>query len=189
MLDLRRLRQDADASRANLARRLDAGLPAQMDGVLELDRRHREALARFEALRAERKAASEEVGRLRKAGQPVDALLARLKVSGDEEKALDAAAREAGDAVTRQLSLLPNFLLNEVPDGDVTANRVVRSWGAPPALRFSPRPHWRPVHGSRVRASRCFAGWGRASSADSPTSCSISTCGSTDTSRSPRRTS
>ena len=142
MIDLRRLRQDADAGRANLARRRDAGLAAQVDRVLELDRRHRESLARFEALRAQRKAASEEVGRLKKVGQPADDLLARLKVSGEEEKALDAAAREVGEDVTRELSLLPNFVLDDVPDGDATANRVVRAWGAPPAPAFRPRPHW-----------------------------------------------
>ena len=142
MIDLRRLRQDADAGRANLARRRDAGLAAQVDRVLELDRRHRESLVRFEALRAERKAASEEVARLKKARQPADELLARLKVSGEEERALDAAAREAGEDVTRELSLLPNFVLDDVPDGDATANRLVRSWGAPPALAFGPRPHW-----------------------------------------------
>jgi seryl-tRNA synthetase len=143
MIDLRRLRQDADAGRANLARRRDPGLAAQLDRVLELDRRHRESLARFEVLRAERKAASEEVGRLKKAGQPADELLARLKVSGEEERALDAAAREVGEEVTRELSLLPNFVHDDVPDGDATANRLVRSWGAPPALEgFAPRPHW-----------------------------------------------
>ena len=142
MIDLRRLRQDAETGRANLARRLDGGLAGQVDRVLELDRRHREALARFETLRAERKAASEEVGRLKQAGQAADELLTRLKVSGEEEKALDAAAREAGEAVTRELSLLPNFVLDEVPDGDATANRVVRSWGAPPVVAFAPRPHW-----------------------------------------------
>jgi len=142
MIDLRRLRQDADASRASLARRLDPGLAGQVDRVLELDRRYRESLVRFEALRAERKAASEEVARCKKAGRPADDLLARLKASGEEEKALDAAVRAGEAEVTRELSLLPNFLLDEVPDGDVTANRVVRTWGAAPAFGFAPRPHW-----------------------------------------------
>ena len=142
MLDLKRLRQDAEASRANLGRRLDAALPEQIGRVLELDRRHRESLTRFEALRAERKAASEEVARLKKARQSADELLARLKASGDEEKALEAAVRSSEADVMRELSLLPNFLLPQVPDGDASSNRIVRSWGAPPAFDFAPRPHW-----------------------------------------------
>lgn len=142
MIDLKRLRQDAGASRANFGRRLDPALAEQVDRVLELDRRHRENLARFEALRAERKAASEEVARLKKAKQPADELLARLKASGDEERALEAAVRTSEAELTRELSLLPNFLLPQVPDGDVSCNRVVRSWGTPPAFGFVPKPHW-----------------------------------------------
>ncbi len=142
MIDLKRLRQDAEASRANLARRLDPGLPGQVDRVLELDRQHRESLTRFEALRAERKAASEEVARLKKARQPADELLARLKASGDEEKALEAAVRSAEVAVSHELSLLPNLLLPQVPDGDASANRVLRSWGTPRSFGFAAKPHW-----------------------------------------------
>ncbi len=37
---------------------------------------------------------------------------------------------------------VPNLPLPGVPDGDATANQVVRSWGAPPAFGFTPRPHW-----------------------------------------------
>lgn len=142
MIDLRRLRQDAEASRASLARRLDPGLTGQVDRVLELDRRYRESLARFEAVRAERKSASEEVARLKRAGRPADDLLARLKASGEEEKALEATVRVGEAEMTRELSLLPNFLLDEVPDGDAAANRVVRTWGVAPAFAFAPRPHW-----------------------------------------------
>jgi seryl-tRNA synthetase len=41
-----------------------------------------------------------------------------------------------------ELSLLPNFLLDEVPEGGVAANCVVRAWGAPPSFSFAPKPHW-----------------------------------------------
>ena len=142
MIDLRRLRQEAEASRANLGRRLDPALADLVGRVLELDRRHREDLARFEALRAERKAASEEVARLKRAKQPADEQLARLKTSGEEEKVLEAALRASEVDVADALSLLPNFVLPRVPDGDASCNRIVRSWGKPPNLGFTPRPHW-----------------------------------------------
>jgi len=142
MIDLKRLRQDPDAGRAGLARRRDPSLPAQVDLVLELDRRHRERLARFEAFRAERKAASEEVARRKKKKEPADDLLARLKASGEEEKTLEAQAREAEAQLLHELSLLPNFLLDQVPEGDATANRVVRGWGTAPSFDFTPKPHW-----------------------------------------------
>jgi seryl-tRNA synthetase len=37
---------------------------------------------------------------------------------------------------------LPNFPAAAIPDGDATANRVVRTWGEPPRFDFTPRPHW-----------------------------------------------
>jgi seryl-tRNA synthetase len=142
MIDLKRLRQDPDAGRAGLARRRDPSLPAQVDRVLELDRHHRERLARFEACRAERKAASEEVARRKKNQEPADDLLARLKASAEDEKALEAQVREAETRLMHELSLLPNFLLDQVPEGDATANQVVRSWGTAAAFDFTPKPHW-----------------------------------------------
>jgi seryl-tRNA synthetase len=142
MIDLKRLRQDPDAGRAGLARRLDPSLDEQVGRVLQLDQRHRERLARFEALRAERKAASEEVARRKKNKESADDLLARLKASGEEEKSLEAQVRESEAQLSNELLYLPNFLLDEVPDGDASANRVVRAWGTPPTFGFQPKPHW-----------------------------------------------
>jgi seryl-tRNA synthetase len=142
MIDLKRLRQDPDASRAGLARRRDPALDQQVGRVLELDRRHRERLARFEALRAERKAASEEVARRKKNKEPADDLLAQLKASGEDEKALEAQVRESEAELSSELLYLPNFLLDEVPDGDASANRVSRTWGTPRTFEFQPKPHW-----------------------------------------------
>ena len=142
MIDLKRLRQDPDAGRAGLARRLDPSLDEQVGRVLQLDQRYRERLARFEALRAERKAASEEVARRKKNKESAEDLLARLKASGEEEKSLEAQVRESEAQLSSELLYLPNFLLDEVPDGDASANRVVRAWGTPPTFGFQPKPHW-----------------------------------------------
>jgi seryl-tRNA synthetase len=142
MIDLKRLRQDPDAGRAGLARRLDPSLDQQVARVLGLDQLHRERLARFEALRAERKAASEEVARRKKNKEPADDLLGRLKASGEEEKVLEAQVRKSEAELSAELLYLPNFLLDEVPDGDASANRVARTWGTPRTFDFQPRPHW-----------------------------------------------
>ena len=99
MIDLKRLRQDPEGSRASLLRRRDPSVGPLLDAILELDRRRRELLVRVEALKAERNAASEEVARRKRAKEPADELMARLKASGEEVKALDArAARDRGRA-------------------------------------------------------------------------------------------
>ncbi|MGH7528345.1 MAG: serine--tRNA ligase, partial [Gemmatimonadales bacterium] len=81
MIDLKRLRQDPDGSRASLLRRGDPSLGPLLDELLEHDRQRRELLVRAEALKAERNAASDEVARRKRDRQPADDLMARLKAS------------------------------------------------------------------------------------------------------------
>jgi seryl-tRNA synthetase len=142
VIDLKRLRQDPAGSRASLMRRGDPSLAATIDAMLELDRQRRELLVRVETLKAERNAASDEVARRKRAKESVDDLMERLKVSGEEVKLLDSRLREIEGALDEVVLTLPNFLDDRVPDGDASANRLVRSWGNPPVFDFPARPHW-----------------------------------------------
>jgi seryl-tRNA synthetase len=142
VIDLKRLRQDPDGSRVSLLRRLDPSVGPVLDAILELDRQRRELLVQSESLKAERNAATEEVARRKRAKEPADELMARLKASGEEVKALDARLRDIEAALEQRTLALPNFPAAEIPDGDATANRVVRTWGEAPRFDFAPRPHW-----------------------------------------------
>jgi seryl-tRNA synthetase len=142
VIDLKRLRQDPDGSRASLLRRLDPSVGPLLDAILELDRQRRELLVRSESLKAERNAASEEVARRKRAKEPADELMARLKASGEEVKALDARLRDIETALEQRAMALPNFPAVDTPDGGAAANRVVRTWGEAPRFDFMPRPHW-----------------------------------------------
>jgi seryl-tRNA synthetase len=142
VIDLKRLRQDPDGSRASLARRGDPSLMAVVDAVLELDRRRRELLVQAEAIKAERNAATEEVARRKRAKEPADELMATLKTSGETVRRLDSELREIEARLETEALGIPNFPADEIPDGDASANRVLRSWGEPPRFDFQPRPHW-----------------------------------------------
>jgi seryl-tRNA synthetase len=142
VIDVRRLRSDPDGSRASLARRGDPAVLALLERILELDRQRRELLTRTEALKAERNAASDEVARRKKNREPADDLLAQLKASGEQVKALDAEVRAVDANLDAAVLLVPNFPHEQVPDGDATANRVVRTWGETPPFDFTPKPHW-----------------------------------------------
>jgi seryl-tRNA synthetase len=142
VIDIKRLRQDPEGSRARLLRRGDESLGPALDAMIDLDRRRRDVLVRVESLKAERNAASDEVARRKRAKQPADDLMERLKASGEEVRGLDLQLREVETALEEQALSLPNFPLDQVPEGDATANRLVRTWGAPPAFDFEPRPHW-----------------------------------------------
>lgn len=142
MIDIKLLRQDAAGVRAQLARRLDPALDAQLEELTRLDRRRREVLTRVEGLKAERNAATEEVARRKQSREPAEDLLEQLRRSGDEVKALDQEVRDIEAGLDQLLMRVPNLPLPSVPDGDASANRVVKEVGERPSFAFPPKPHW-----------------------------------------------
>jgi seryl-tRNA synthetase len=123
-------------------RRGDPSLNATLDAMLELDRRRRDLLIRVEGLKAERNAASDEVARRKRAKESADDLMERLKLSGEEVRVLDLQLREVETALDERTLSVPNFPIDQVPEGDASANRVVRAWGDPQQFEFPAKPHW-----------------------------------------------
>ena len=142
MIDVRRVRQDPDAARVALARRLDRTALDQLGHVIDLERRRRAVLVQVEQLQAARNSQSDEVARRKKAKEPADDLLAALKASGEQVHQLEADLKDVETLLNEHLYNVPNFLLDHVPDGEAQANRVIRTWGAVPEFAFAPRPHW-----------------------------------------------
>jgi seryl-tRNA synthetase len=142
VIDLKLFRQDPDAFRRALARRLDPSATEPLDKLVDLDRRWRAAVTLAETLKAERNAKSEEVARRKRAKEPADDLLAELKESGERGKQLDAQAKEL-EALLEQAALtIPNLPHPAVPDGDATANRVAKTVGEPREFDFPVKAHW-----------------------------------------------
>jgi len=142
VIDLRQLRQDPDGVRSRLARRLDPSLDDLLEDILALDVRRRAMLSRAEALKAERNKATEEVARRKRAKEPAEDLMADLRASGEEVRVLDTELREVEAALEARALEVPNPPSAECPDGDASANAVIRSWGTVPQFAFEPRPHW-----------------------------------------------
>lgn len=141
MLDIRRIRDEPEVVRAALGRRAP-DLAANVDRAQELDRRRRALLADVERLKAERNQKSADVARRRKAGKDATDLLEHLKGVSERVKALDGETSQVDRALADLLLQLPNLPLDDVPTGDASANRVLRTWGTPRAFDFAPRPHW-----------------------------------------------
>lgn len=141
VIDIRLIRESADSVRAALARR-GQDLDVRIDRIIELDRSRREVLKRVEVLKAERNRSSEEVSRLKQQKADATTLLTQLKQLSDEIKQLDQELRAVEQQLGEELLFVPNIPADELPDGDESANRTVRSWGDPPEFDFEPKPHW-----------------------------------------------
>ncbi len=138
MLDATLLRNDLDAVAARLA---DRGYTLDTAAYRALDERRRAVLQEAEGLKAERNRVSEEVGRLKRAKENADALIAQQREMGDKLKALEAAEREAEAAFRDFLAGIPNPPHATVPAGrDEHANVEVKRWGQVPAID-APQDH------------------------------------------------
>jgi seryl-tRNA synthetase len=144
MLDLRLVRENGELVKAALARR---GITLDLREFLALDAKRRAAQQEIETLRRTRNEVSEEIGRLKKAGQPAEDKVAEMRAVGDSIGALESSTRELEEAQRNILLMIPNLPHATVPDGkDENDNLEVRRWspqgGEPPKFSFAPKPHW-----------------------------------------------
>ena len=141
MINIKRLRDSPDEFKAAAARR-DRDLISQLDTILALDAQRRALVQKVEALKTDRNQASEEVARRKKAGKDAAELLTPLKKLSGEIKQEDQELRETEADLKQKMLQIPNVPLEDVPEGDVTANQELRTWGDRPSFSFDPKPHW-----------------------------------------------
>lgn len=109
----------------------------------ETDGKRRQLITQSETLKAQRNRASEEIARLKKAGQDASAQMAETKKLREQGEALEKQAGEIDQELRTLLSGIPNVPHQSVPVGhSAEENQEVRKWGAPPQFSFTPRPHW-----------------------------------------------
>jgi seryl-tRNA synthetase len=137
VIDPRVLREDPDRVRASQAKR---GLPDDVvDLALTADAARRQAIAEFEAKRAEQKRLGKLIPRAQ--GEEKQELLARTKALAAEVKAAEAAQAEAEAAWQAALLSLPNLTADETPAGGEDDFVVLETVGTPAEFDFEPRDH------------------------------------------------
>jgi seryl-tRNA synthetase len=119
VIDIRQLRSQPDLVRTAMARRGNPALVAQLDETLALDERAREIVAGRDAIRAEVNDLSKQVGALRRAGdtEQAEALQARSRILGEEERILAAEYDDVQAGVRDLLLRIPNLPHPDAPDG------------------------------------------------------------------------
>jgi seryl-tRNA synthetase len=139
MLDLKFIRENPDLVRQATASKNEVDC---LDELLRLDGRRREIIADVEARKHDKNVASENVARIKKAGGEADEAILALRAVSDKTQALDESLRQVEEQILQLQLRIPNIPYPEVPAGDESANREVRSWGEKPVFAFKPAPHW-----------------------------------------------
>ncbi len=140
MLDIKLIRDQPDRVKAELAK---VGFPpADVDTLLEADRRRRALIHEVEELRAQRGTASRGIKDIAP-GSARDEAIAAMRALGDRITGREADVEAAEAEFRRRLLEVPNIPHPKVPVGpDESANVVVRTEGTPPTYDFTPLPHW-----------------------------------------------
>jgi seryl-tRNA synthetase len=140
VLDPRFVRDNFETVRAALRNR---GLAVDLQDFLAVDGARRRLLTEVEQLKHRRNTLSEEVGRRKRQGEDVAALIAETKELGDRIKKLDEEVRGCEEQIEAALLTVPNLPHESVPIGRDNADNVeIRRWGEPRRFDFPARPHW-----------------------------------------------
>jgi len=145
MLQLSVLKDQTARVLAGLAKRNFKTAEADVQAILDLDRRRRALQTQHDAAQAEANELARQIGGLMKTGDKAGA--EALKVRTAELKTqIKAHADELATAETQQTQLLyklPNVPHESVPAGrSADDNEVVREGGTKPTLAPGAQPHW-----------------------------------------------
>ncbi len=142
MLDIRWIRENAEAFDAALAKR---GAEPLSQSLIALDEKRRSVVQSVQDMQSRRNAASKEIGAAM--AQKNTALAEKLKAEVADIKTSLPAAEEEERTLTTELndalSRIPNIPLEDVPVGKDEHDNVVKHvWGAKPTWNHEPKEHF-----------------------------------------------
>ncbi|RJP25622.1 MAG: serine--tRNA ligase [Deltaproteobacteria bacterium] len=139
MLDLKFVRDNVAVVEEALRKRRST---LTLDGFVALDGARRKRLLEVEGMRAERNAASEEIGRLRREKKDASELMERMKGLSVRLKEAEGLLPEIEGKMEEFLLSIPNVPDASVPEGaGEDDNPVARTWGTPRAFPFPVKDH------------------------------------------------
>jgi len=138
MIDIRLIREERNEIEARLRTR-DASI--DLSEILTLDDERRRLIGEVEELKAERNRGSQEVARLKKAGENANELLSSLSDLSNRVGKLDGELKRVQTQIDQRVALLPNVPHESVPAGGKDANVVLKTVGDKPEPAFEIRHH------------------------------------------------
>ncbi len=142
MLDIKFVRENPEAVRENLRKR---GIPEkieELDRLLSLDSKRREALVEADRLRRSRNEITRAISDARKKGKDPADLMRQAETIPGKIKELEARVDDCKGQAEAILLNLPNMVHESVPFGkDEDDNQELKRWGDIPRFNFKPSDH------------------------------------------------
>ena len=134
MLDLKFLRENPEIVKVNIKKKFQDRKLSLVDEVIELDAQSRKTQQEADALRANRKAISKQIGGLMAKGQKEEAEKLKEQVNKDAQRLAELEEKEASlqEQVKKIMMVIPNIIDPSVPIGkDDSENVEVQKYGEP----------------------------------------------------------
>jgi seryl-tRNA synthetase len=140
MLDLKFLIENVDFVKNKLLQR---NSNANIDNIIELDKKRKEKILEVEELKRKRNSVSKEIGKLKKDGKDISEISAEMKTVSKRISDLDNELKEIIGKLQNILLEIPNIFDESVPIGiDENSNKFYKDWGIKREFSFEPKPHW-----------------------------------------------
>ncbi len=140
MLSIKKLREDLKDVQTRLASR---GLEISFDHWFSQDKQQRVLKQEIEALKFKKNQSSKEIPKLKRAKEPIDAILKEMKIVSEEISVGEAEIKKIEAENSEFLLTIPNLPHQTVPLGKSEAdNQEVRQWGQVPEFDFKIQNHW-----------------------------------------------
>ncbi|MGB6129044.1 MAG: serine--tRNA ligase [Psychrilyobacter sp.] len=140
MLDLKYIRNNIEFLKGILKNR---NAKIDLDRFEQLDEERRELLSEVEVLKFKKNNASQEVGKLKRAGEDASHIIDQMGSVSSSIKAIDKKLSVIEGEIKYFQMTIPNVYHESTPVGnDDTDNILVRTWGEPTKFNFDVKPHW-----------------------------------------------
>jgi len=139
MLDIKKIRLEPEQYRAGLRAKKAEDM---LDKLLELDEQRRKYITGADELKSLRNTVSKEIGELKKAKQPADEKIKKMREVGGQIKSLDGDIKDIEDKINQVITTFPNIPHKSVKVGQSEEDNVeVSKWGKKPEFDFPLMDH------------------------------------------------
>ncbi|PID62541.1 MAG: serine--tRNA ligase [Ignavibacteriae bacterium] len=126
MIDIKLLRENPELVKQGIQNKNDK---SDIDEILNIDKQRREKLQLVEELKSKRNNASQQIGKLKKAGESTDVIMSEMKELSDKIKSLDEDLKKIQAKFQKLISWVPNLPHKTTPVGKSAEDNVeVRKW-------------------------------------------------------------
>ncbi|MCG8567503.1 MAG: serine--tRNA ligase [Desulfobacterales bacterium] len=140
MLDFKYIINELETVQKGMEKR---GATIDFSDFLKDDEKRKSILLQLEELRHKRNVVSDEIARMKKAGEDAQPTIQEMQTVSKTIKSLEKDIAVVEESIQNFLIRLPNLPHDDVPKGkDDTENRLERTHGTPGQFSFKPKEHW-----------------------------------------------